>query len=162
MALGSFTAQLGAFEKKANERAKVVPQRIAMEAWARVIEKSPVGNPDKWQSPEAIAWAKKVGYVGGRFRANWGVSIGSPFAGHDEAARDTRQIGDRTGPTVFKTAVDTKQWNGQGSIFLCNNTVYSLALERGHSQIQAPLGIVGRTAAEMANGIAEQIAKGTI
>ena len=132
MAMGNFTAQLAGFEKKAATQIKAVVQKIGMEAFSRIIMKSPVDT--------------------GRFRANWGVQIGAPYVGITD-------LTDKPGSTTqARMTGDVLQWNAQGSIFLCNNLPYSIALEYGHSQRQAPAGMVRTTAAEM-NGVAESVAR---
>lgn len=133
MAMGSFSIALRAFENRAAGNMRLVIQKIALEAFKRVVEKSPVDT--------------------GRFRANWGVKIGSPYAGQVEAF-------DRDGArTISKLTVDVAAWNAQGSIYLCNNLAYSIPLEYGHSKVQAPAGMVRVTVAEM-GGVAAQVARG--
>ena len=134
MAMGNFSIALKAFENKAAGNMRTVIQKIGMEAFKRVIEKSPVDT--------------------GRFRANWGVQIGSPYAGRSE-------IFDKDGQrTISKMTVDVAAWNAQGRIYLCNNLAYSIPLEYGHSKVQAPAGMVRVTVAEM-GGTAETVARGT-
>lgn len=129
MAMGDFTKSLRAFENKAGTRMKSIVQKIGMEAFKRVIEKSPVDT--------------------GRFRANWGVQIGSPYTG-------TINSTDKSGRLAIASAQALAQmWNGQGSIFLCNNVPYSIPLEYGHSK-QAPGGMVRTTVAEI-GGVVSQV-----
>jgi Bacteriophage HK97-gp10, putative tail-component len=133
MAMGSFTMQLQAFQVKTEKQIKASIQKIAMEVFKRVIEKSPVDT--------------------GRFRANWGCSIGSPYVG-------TYDITDKDGnATKVKIMQIIAKWDGTDSIYLCNSLPYSLKLEFGSSK-QAPGGMVRLTIAEMQNGAAEQAAKG--
>ena len=133
MAMGNFSIALAAFEKKANGNIKTVIQKIGMEAFKRVIEKSPVDT--------------------GRFRANWGVQIGSPYSGSSESF-------DKAGAaTIGKATLAVAGWNAHGSIYLCNNLSYSIPLEYGHST-QAPGGMVRTTVAEM-GGVASQVARGS-
>ena len=132
MAMGSFSIDLQKFADKANVSMKTAVQKIAIEAFKRVIEKSPVDT--------------------GRFLANWGVQIGSPYAGSSESF-------DKTGSaTIAKAAGDVLAWNAQGSIYLCNNLSYSIMLEYGHSK-KAPGGMVRLSVAEM-GGVAQAIARG--
>ena len=158
MPMGNFTLQLEAFHKKTMNSIKLASQKIAMEAFKRVIEKSPVGDPSKWDAAfvaagTALGWFDK-NYVGGRFRANWGVSIGSPFVGTNED-HDKTPVGSRGGKTIANAVFAGAKWNGRGSIFLCNNLPYSQKLETGYSRLQAPSGMVRLTVAEMQNGAAE-------
>lgn len=154
---GSFSVSLANFAIKTEKQAVVACQKIAMETWQRVIMKSPVGDPSKWnaafvEAGTKLGWFDK-NYVGGRFRANWGCQVGSPYSG----TVDT--VDKAGGATVAKANMTTAQWNARGSIFLMNNLPYSIALEHGHSK-QAPSGMVRVTVAEMQNGAAESAAKG--
>lgn len=158
---GSFSISLAQFAIKSEKQAVVACQKIAMEAFKRVIEKSPVGDPSKWDAG-FVAAGTKLGwfdknYVGGRFRANWGVSIGSPFQGTNED-HDKTPVGNRGGKTIADAEWKGAAWNGRGSIYLNNNVPYSVVLERGHSK-QAPSGMVRLTVAEMQNGAAEAAIK---
>lgn len=131
---GSFSISLANFQVKTEKQMKLACQKIAMEAWRRVIEKSPVDT--------------------GRFRANWGCQVGSPYAGFDESTTD------KTGAkAIANSIIKTASWNAKGSIFLNNNASYAIILERGHSK-QAPFGMVRLTVAEMQNGAAESALKG--
>lgn len=149
---GSFSISLDKFAVKTEQQMKLVCQKIAMEVWSRVIMKSPVGDPSKWNAAFVEAGTKlgwfDANYVGGRFRANWGCSIGSPYSG----TVDT--VDKAGGATIAKANMTTMQWNGRGSIFLMNNLPYAIPLERGHSK-QAPSGMVRVTVSEMQNGAAE-------
>lgn len=131
---GSFSISLEKFAIKTEKQAVVVCQKIAMEAFKRVIEKSPVDT--------------------GRFRANWGCSIGSPYVG------TTESFDKSGGATIGKAVAVTAGWNGKGSILLVNNMSYGPVLEFGRANgqpgsKQAPNGMVRITVAEMQNGAAE-------
>lgn len=128
---GSFSMDLTKFTNKANADIKTAIQKISMEAFRRIIMKSPVDT--------------------GRFRANWGCSIGQPYIGTSDAT-------DKNGGAAMTNAGTTVTgWNAQGSAFLCNNLPYSLALEYGSSK-QAPGGMVRTTVTEM-GGVATSIAQ---
>lgn len=129
---GSFSISLANFQVKTEKQMKLVCQKIAMESWRRVIEKSPVDT--------------------GRFRANWGCQVGSPYAGTSDS------FDKAGGATIGKAVTVTAGWNGKGSIYLVNNLSYSIPLEMGHSK-QAPSGMVRITVAEMQNGAAEAAIK---
>lgn len=128
---GTFALDISKFVNKAKVDTKTAVQKIAMEAFRRVIEKSPVDT--------------------GRFRANWGVMVGSPYAG-------VTDVTDKAGAaTAAAMMAAVKGWNGQGSVYLCNNLPYSIPLEYGHSK-QAPGGMVRVTIAEM-GGVAASVVK---
>ena len=119
---GNFALDISRWCKSAKADTKSVVQKIAMETFKRVILRSPVDT--------------------GRFRANWGCRVGSPYTGtvdvYDEDGRGT---------VVLANGV-VLQWNAQGLITLCNNLPYSGPLEYGSSD-QAPGGMVRVTAAEI-------------
>ena len=120
--MSNFSLDLARFCAKADANMKVAVKKIAFEAFSRVISRSPVDT--------------------GRFRANWGVTVGSPWTG-------TVDVYDQDGRGTAKLAQDqVVKWNAQGSIFLSNNLVYALPLEYGHSG-QAPSGMVRVTVAEI-------------
>lgn len=159
--MGSFALDLSRFADKAGKVTVDKIQKVAMEAFGRVIMRSPVGNPDLWTAEfkavgESLGWFDK-NYTGGRFRANWGVQIGAPWAGTIEA-KDPTPVGDKSGPTVAAAEWKASEWNGVGSIFLSNNLPYAIPLEYGHSK-QAPGGMVRVTIAELQGGAAEAAVK---
>lgn len=120
---GNFALDISRWCNKAKADTRAVIQSIAMETFKRVILRSPVDT--------------------GRFRANWGVMVGSPYTGVDESARD------KSGSSAIgKAQTITVNWNAQGLITCCNNLAYSHKLEYGHSK-QAPQGMVRVTAAEI-------------
>lgn len=120
----SFSLDLTRFAAKANADMRLVVQKISMEAFKRVILRTPVDT--------------------GRARANWGCTIGKP--------RTPIQIDstDKSGSATTAAMVGTVQgFSGDGSAFLVNNLPYINELEKGSSQ-KSPQGMVRVTAAEMA------------
>lgn len=121
---------------------------VATEAVDKVIRRSPVGNPDLWRANQGKTrgdpgWQGK-GYVGGHFRANWVMSIGS---------QNLTEIGtvDASGETAIAAAYSILSAYPEGEwpvIYLQNNLPYAEALEHGHSS-QAPTGMVGLTTIEL-------------
>jgi hypothetical protein len=134
MAMGSFTLSLERFGRLSIRQAELVSQKIAFEAFKRIVYRTPVDT--------------------GRLRANWGVQIGSPYTGYNEAATDTGG-----GATVARASAAVQGWNARQPIFLCNNVVYAIPIEYGHSRIKSPQGMVRVTIAEMQNGGAEAAAR---
>jgi len=103
----------------------------------KVDSRSPVGDPTKWDSPPP------PGYVGGRFRANWQLGVGSAPEGEVAGIDDD---GSKTRDTV--TASLPGDGKNAGPVYyLVNNLPYAERLEDGHST-QAPLGMVGLAVAE--------------
>lgn len=82
------------------------------------------------------------GYVGGRFRANWIVSLGGPTAATTATPDKAGQATIAKGITVITHA------DGEQDIYIVNNLPYARALEYGHSK-QAPAGMVRITLAEV-------------
>ena len=111
-----------------------VLRKTAKQISLEIVNISPVGNPALWKNP-----APK-NYKAGHFVKNWQATIGSPatteLSGQDKGKRRTKRA-------VKNVA---KKWNGETSFYLRNNTPYATALENGHSQIQAPRGMVRITA----------------
>ena len=100
-----------------------------------IVERSPVGNPDLWQNPDN----KPDGYVGGHFRANWQLGIGSLPTGEVEGV-------DPSGAATKAKAEAAIPAKAAGHVYyFCNNLPYAIPLEEGHST-QAPYGMVGLTA----------------
>jgi hypothetical protein len=117
----------------------IMVARVAGEALRRVVEKSPVGNPTLWKRPAP------AGYVGGRFRGNWLLSVGAPQAGVVET------VDAGGGATVERGLAAMPGYGADGlypSVFIQNNLPYAEALENGHSA-QAPGGVVALTVAEI-------------
>jgi hypothetical protein len=57
--------KISAWANAAGQRAEDVARNVAVEAYSRLVARSPVGDPSLWKSP-----APK-GYVGGTFRRSW-------------------------------------------------------------------------------------------
>ena len=145
--MGSFGDQLRRFNDAAIQRAELVVQKVAIDCLVSVVDGSPVGNPELWKFPNSAP----EGYVGGRFRANWQVSIGAPASGEIDA------IDDGGGPTkAAGTAVAMTFRHEDRVVYVTNNLPYAIPLEYGHST-QAPAGMVRITVANF-QGYVEQAA----
>ena len=132
----AFALDLSKFIEKAQGNAEAVVRKVGIDMLAKVVDRSPVGNPDLWKG------GGPAGYVGGRFRGNWQVTFGAP-------ARDEIARADASGSATNAAgaAVLASYRSGINSIWLANNVPYSYSLEMGHSS-QAPLGVAGVTATE--------------
>lgn len=132
----SFELDLRAFIEKAKGNSEQVVRKVGIDMLARIIDRSPVGNPDLWKSPPP------PGYVGGRFRGNWQVTFDA------QATAETGRIDAGGGETNRAgQAVLAAYRAGVNSIWLTNTVPYAVPLEYGHSS-QAPAGMVRVTAAE--------------
>jgi len=112
------------------EKVVLFQKSIAFDLFRRVVSKSPVGNPTLWQNPSAAP----PGYVGGRFRANWQITVGTPATG---------EVSGVAIPNATLGAVPPFT-----TIWITNNVPYADRLENGWSG-QAPLGIVSVSIAEI-------------
>lgn len=117
---------------RAGDKAELVVRRAALELYGQMIERSPVGNPDLWKSPATS------GYVGGRFKNNWQVGIGSIDT------RTNRGVDDSGSGAITSGNAALKAWTPGKTIFLSNSMPYAYRLETGWSK-QAPSGIVRLT-----------------
>lgn len=98
-----------------------------------VVMGTPVGNTTLWG--EQARRRMRPGYVGGRARANWQVSINT-------AIETTKNEVDPTGSGAINDgtrAADTSQ-PGE-AIYIVNNLPYIVPLNEGHSH-QAPVGFI--------------------
>ncbi len=132
MTFGSDVAQFAQF---AGGQMTRVVQTITLELATAVVERTPVGNPSLWKGP-----APK-GYTGGRLRANWQFTAGSPATGE----LDTTSHG--TALTRIAAGIDASA--AGGITWLTNNLPYAVPIEfEGHSK-QAPAGMVRISVAEV-------------
>lgn len=141
----TFALSLAAFAEKAPEKARTVVRRVALDTLSRVVMRTPVGNPATWKSKPP------AGYVGGRLRGNWAVSIGvpgaSPGAGPDRSPRGRA--------TVARESAQINAADGEQPIYIMNSLPYVRVIEyEGHSG-QAPAGMVRVTVTEMQAVVAD-------
>jgi hypothetical protein len=125
------------FEEQMGSVADAV-EYVALEGIRRIVQKSPVGNPSLWKEP-------RPGYVGGRFKGNWFVSLQSPVG------TVTPGVDPNGGETISRgqAVIAGYPSNSFPSIYLQNNLPYAERLENGYSS-QAPGGMVGLTTVELA------------
>jgi len=141
----TFALDLQKFAEKAAHRADQVVSEIVVGVATRIDDRSPVGARERWAVN--IDRAKRnlppvpKGYVGGRFRGNWQLGIGSLPGGELD-------IVDPGGTIALPAIVAAIPEDASGrAYFLANNLPYAQELEGGHSKL-APAGIVGRTVIE--------------
>lgn len=133
---GGWSIPIHVICKKQNANMINVVRKVSFEAFKRVVLRSPVDT--------------------GRFRANWGVRIGSPWL-------STVEVYDKDGRgTVALAQQAVMEWNAQGSIYLSNSLPYGPALEYSSHSGQAPNGMVRVTCAEMKAWIEANAARESI
>ncbi|TFW15967.1 hypothetical protein [Duganella callida] len=169
--MSTFALQISAWVEKTKSNADQVTRYALMEIDKRIINRSPVGDPKYWKhNPNApkvfgkfgATGPKKdwqlgflsgetssyrmggAGYVGGRFRANWQMSIGTPAGGVLDAI-------DQDGKATLDSHAIVVSIAKAGQVFyLMNNLPYAQCIERGWSR-QAPVGVVALTVVEWNN-----------
>ena len=123
----SFADQMRA-EAAAIKKANIDTVRaVAIELFGSVIQATPVGNPELWQSPPP------PGYTGGSARSNWFLTNAAP-SGEVTTATNYQQ---RQAETL--RGIVSLQYTGR--LTLTNNLPYIERLEDGWST-QAPQGMV--------------------
>lgn len=130
----SFKGELAKFAAKSIENASIATRKVVLDAGSRIVQRTPVGNPDLWQSKP------HKGYAGGRARGSWQYSFNTPAQG------ESGTIIDRDGGATIgriEGAID----DSFGVHYITSNLVYIQALEDGYSS-QAPNGMVALTALE--------------
>lgn len=135
--LKEFELAIDKFSETVPERVLLLQKTLAFDGLRRLINKTPVGNPSLWQSPPP------PGYVGGRARANWQVTIDAPALAPtdniDANGAATKAAGEAV---ILGLKVPFR------TIWLSNSVPYIEALNDGHST-QAPAAFFQATIAEL-------------
>jgi len=132
----TFTLSLAEFAKAAPEQARTVVRKVSIDMLTKVVMRTPVGNPSLWKSKPP------AGYVGGRLRANWAVSFGAP------SFRTTVETDKSGQATIMRGSATIQRAYGELDIYITNSLPYAIPVEYGHSQRQAPAGMVRVTVTE--------------
>lgn len=127
------------------EAADIFYRFLSLLALKGVVYRSPVGDPDFWKSPPP------KGYIGGQFRGNWDVAVGSPTSDVASGAIDPGGAATVVaGSNVINAAIKGRPYR---DIWLLNNLPYAVRLEEGWShQAPGPGGIVELTAQDLLSG----------
>lgn len=133
---GSFALDLKAFADKTTAKARAVVSKVIIDVGTAVVMKSPVGDPSYWQSPAP------PGYVGGRFRGNWQYGLGSI----DHTI--TEKVDPNGQATIAAIVGKVSDANANNVHYITNSLPYAIPIEDGHSQRQAPQGVVRLTVLE--------------
>lgn len=138
MAGKSFSLQIAEFIAKTKANQDLVVRAITAKIDSKLVQRSPVGDAKYWKHKPP------PGYTGGRFRANWQLSIGSPTAG-------VRDLIDKDGSATIAAHGSVINTAKAGDvIYLVNNLPYAIPIEQGWSR-QAPVGVVALTVVEFRN-----------
>jgi len=130
--MSTFTLDMDRFKVKTVEQMDLVARKLALEAYRRVILKTPVKT--------------------GRARGNWQCTISTPAAG---TVDDVDPSGAKAMSAIQARVAAWKAVSGV-SIILINNLPYISRLEHG-SSTQAPNGMVGITVAELGGIVQEAV-----
>lgn len=129
---GRFALDVRAWAVKAKEKADQVLRATVSGLLNNLVTRSPVGNPE---GPPPWKSKPPRGYVGGRFRGNWQVTVGDPASG-------TLPVVDPSGQsTVIRAQATINGVQCGPPIYIVNNLPYAIPLEYGWSG-QAPQGMV--------------------
>lgn len=128
---GSFSAQLGQFVEITKEKMDAIFQDILVELGESVIMLSPVDT--------------------GRFKGNWQLTAESPS---NQSLINYDKEGLRTLEKLVSVANTLEA--GQRA-YIVNNLRYAIPLEYGHSQTQAPNGMVRVTLARFQQIVSDAV-----
>jgi len=142
----TFVASLQAFAQRAPAQVDIVVRKVSLHLLTSTVMRTPVGNPDVW----AVKRAPK-GYVGGRLRANWNVSIGGIDTSTTDAIDAEGVATIENGSQVIGNA------SAAQDVFIANSLPYAIPIEYGHSGVQAPEGMVRVTVAEFQDYVTEAV-----
>jgi hypothetical protein len=131
--LREFSARVSRIAAALPQGANAVKRKTASAILQSVVVGTPVGNTTLW-SEQARRMARP-GYVGGRARGNWFVSIGAPVATVTDATDAAGRATLARGEAVINEAPPLQ------AIHIVNNLPYIVPLNQGHSK-QAPAGFV--------------------
>lgn len=160
MVASKFTKQLEEFAVKVGERGDQVVGEIVTTIMSKIDKRSPVGNPELWvfnrgtsENPDYVnflAYNDLDGYVGGRFRANWQLGIGTKVEGVLGRVDDS--------DATLNANIGKIPDSAAGEIYiLSNNLPYAQVLENGWST-QAPKGMIGLTVVEFQDIVVDAVA----
>lgn len=142
----TFALDLQKFAEKTKAKADEAVGLIVINVAQELDKRSPVGDASYWATP-----APK-GYVGGRFRGNWQLGIGSIPAG------ETGRVDTGGGATVSAIIAGVPEDAAGRVFYLANNVPYSQRIEDGWSR-QAPQGLVSLTAIQFQDFVNKAVAE---
>jgi hypothetical protein len=138
----SFTRDITRFVEKSKVSADIVLRKIALDAFGRIITKSPVDT--------------------GRFRGNWNVAIGTAdLSTTDEAPQKSKGTKKGQAPTGMEIAFSEGTILGAkfgDTIRITNNLPYALRIENESWSGQAPSGVLKISFDEIRESIGASVA----
>lgn len=147
---GRFAVSISKWREKAVANADQVLRAVCIGLLNNVVVRSPVGNPELWSGDKYGFIRPPPGYVGGRFRANWQVSVGEPSTETVDAVDPSGQV------SIMAGQVTLNGVECGPPIYIVNNLPYAIPLEYGHSS-QAPQGMVRLAAIEFQQLVDEAV-----
>lgn len=126
---------------RVERRGPEIQRKVALAVLRNVVLGTPVGNKQIWNEPGKA----RVGYVGGRARANWFVGLATKPGGTTEETDASGAGTVQNGQTVISTTPP------HTDIHIANNLPYIVPLNQGHSH-QAPEGWID-TAVQAASAL---------
>lgn len=129
----TFALDVSRFVAKAKVAPTQVVRKVSLDMLAKVVLRTPVGNPDNWANPAP------PGYVGGRLRANWNTSIGRA---------DLQTSTETANTAVSRGESRLRRFDGTQDIYIMNSLPYVRRIEYEGWSNQAKAGMVRVTVAE--------------
>ncbi len=138
---GKFAVSVSNWTNKASGNCDQLLRAVTIALLNNIVVRTPVGNPDLWKGDKYGFIRPPKGYVGGRLRANWQVTVGDPATGELPDIDPTGQT------TIIRAQATINGVRCGPPIYIINNLPYAIPIEYGHSQ-QAPEGMVRLAAVE--------------
>lgn len=127
------------FILKAKSALQDVTKMVLVDFGARLVNRSPVGDPPSWKRQPAYVGKN---YVPGRFKNNWQLGV-------DGVPNEVFYVSDRTGEaSKLRIAKAIPRWPVGHVYYFTNNLPYARELELGHSRQCPPGGMVALTKME--------------
>jgi len=159
---GSFGDDLGKFKRKTLNRSDMFIRGVYIKLGTAVIRDTPVGDPDLWKSTKKDDKGRAkppAGYVGGRLRGNWRISLNNPdLVTFEDDGGETYALNFPTEGTVLGELSSKAMKGTRKDVFwLSNSLPYAHQIEyEGHSQ-QAPRGMVRRNTIRFQSLVNQQL-----
>lgn len=136
-ASNTFSGSLSAFARKTRSSLSEAHRAIVIELFGSIIADTPVDE--------------------GRARGNWQTNVGGAKTGVLERLDATGPVGSNTARTNGGSIAEMVSNTGDAGdkVYMANNLPYAEPLEFGHSQTQAPAGMVRKNYARVHNIVAK-------